>query len=107
MSDIIIVLDKKKIPLSEVKIKFADLGFLTLPSVKKIFSVLIKAQYPLKMVELVQTTGLSQFGVIKPMTDLVKYDYVARFHIVGGKLLFYALTEKGYKVSQEMTKETN
>lgn len=91
-----VIIDGKKLTISEVKRSYAKLEFLSKSSSKSIINVLLSAKEPLAREQIAARAKLSRGYTINVLNDMVRYEYVASFRIGKRKLIYYALTEKGY-----------
>jgi predicted transcriptional regulator len=92
----VVVIGGKKTTISEVKKSYANLEFLSKASAINVVNVLLTTKQPLTREQIAKQVNLSVGYTIDVLKNLIKYDYVANFHIGKRKLIYYALTEKGY-----------
>jgi predicted transcriptional regulator len=93
---IVVVIDGKKTTIADVKKSYASLEFLSTPSAMSVVEVLLNSKEPLTRERIAKAANISVGYAIYVLNNLVKYDYVANFHIGKRKLIYYALTEKGF-----------
>jgi DNA-binding transcriptional regulator GbsR (MarR family) len=93
---IVVVIGGKKTTIAEVKKSYANLAFLSKTSAMNVVSVLHNSTEPLTREQIAKQAGISVGYTIEVLNNLIKFDYVANFHIGKRKLIYYALTEKGY-----------
>ena len=96
LSSTVVVLDGKRTTIGEVQKSYATVSFLSKPAAKRLVQVLLVAKEPLTREQLAEQAKLSVGYAIDVLKNLVKFGYIAPFRIGSRKLIFYALTEKGY-----------
>lgn len=94
----VVYIDGKKTTVGEVQKSYAKLSFLSKASAMNIVKTLIKAKDPLTRDKIAKEAKLSVGYTIDLLNKLIEYGYVVPFHIGKRKLIFYAMTEKGYNV---------
>jgi predicted transcriptional regulator len=104
---IVVVIGGKKTTVAEVKKTYANLEFLSKTSAINVVNVLLKAKEPLTREQIVKQVNMSLGYTVDILNNLIKYDYVANFHIGKRKLIYYALTEKGYNALADKTDKTS
>lgn len=102
MDSRLVVIGGKRITIHDVKKSFAELELLTKGGAIKIVDVLINAQEPLTREQISDKASLSMGYTVDVLNRLLAYDYVASFRIGTRKLIYYAITERGYN---EITKK--
>ena len=92
----IVVIGGKKITVADVKKSYASLEFLTKTSAINVVNVLLNSKEPLTREQIAKRANISVGYTVEVVNSLIKYDYITNFHIGKRKLIYYALTEKGY-----------
>lgn len=92
----------KLVPLKELKEEYPEMILAGKPSNVRVIETLTKAEKPLNRQDIAEKTGLSAGYARDILKTLVEKDYVLEFQI-GGRTLYYLLTEKGLKLSKEIT----
>jgi DNA-binding MarR family transcriptional regulator len=100
----VIFIDGKRITIGEVQKSFATLAFLSKHSDTKVVQVLLTAKEPMTREQIAEQAKLSVGYTVDVLNNLIKYEYIVQFHIASRKLIFYALTEKGYNALQSGVK---
>ncbi|MFX0198662.1 MAG: helix-turn-helix domain-containing protein [Candidatus Hodarchaeota archaeon] len=67
----------------------------------QVIQELTEAEKPLSIKEIATRTNLSKIYTRGILKSLIKQEYVLEFKM-GGRTLYYLLTEKGLKLSQEI-----
>lgn len=98
LSSTVVVIGGKKITIGEVQKSYATVGFLSKHSAMKVVQVLLTAKEPLTREQIAEQAKLSVGYTIDVLKSLIKYDYIVPFRIANRKLIFYAMTEKGYNM---------
>lgn len=98
LSSTVVVIGGKKITIGEVQKSYATVGFLSKQSAMKVVQVLLTAKEPLTREQIAEKAKLSVGYLIDVLSDLIKYEYIVPFRIANRKLIFYAMTEKGYNM---------
>jgi predicted transcriptional regulator len=102
----IVIMGGKKTTIAEVKKSYANLEFLSKASAVDVVNILLNGKEPLNREQIAKQANLSLGYTIEVLNNLIKYDYVAQFRIGKRKLIYYALTEKGYDVLVSKGKKT-
>jgi hypothetical protein len=92
----VIFINGKKTTVGEVQKSYATLGFLSKQSAMKVVQVLLTAKEPMTREQIAEQAKLSVGYTIDILKNLITYGYTIPFRIANRKLIFYALTEKGY-----------
>jgi hypothetical protein len=103
---VVVVIDGKKTTVGEVKKSYASLEFLSKASARSVVNVLLKTKEPLTREQIAKQVNMSVGYTIQVLNIFIKYDYVANFRIGQRKLIYYALTEKGYNELMDKTGNT-
>ena len=102
----IVIIGGKKATIAEVKKSYARLEFLSKASAMTVVNILLATKEPLTREQIATQAKLSVGYTIDVLNNLVKYDYVVQFHIGKRKLIYYALTEKGYNALASRSEKT-
>lgn len=92
----------KLVSVKELEKEYPAISVISKPSNVRVIEALIKAEKPLNRNEMAKRTGLSTGYVRDVLKRLVKKGYVLEFQL-GGRTLHFLLTEKGVKLSKEIT----
>lgn len=92
----------KLVPLKELEKDYPQLVLAGTAGNIRVFEILSQAEKPLNRKEIAERTGLSTGYARDILKRLVKEDCVLEFQI-GGRTLYYLLTERGLEVSKEIT----
>jgi DNA-binding transcriptional regulator GbsR (MarR family) len=92
----VIFIGGKKTTVGDVQKSYATTGFLSKASAMRVVQVLFNAKEPMTRKQIAEQAKLSEGYSVDVLNNLIQYNYVVTFHIAKRKLLFYALTEKGY-----------
>ena len=100
----VIYIGGKKTTIGEVQKSHATLLFLSKPSAIKIAEVLLNSKEPLTREQIANQAKLSVGYTIDVLNTLLKYDYIVPFRISNRRLIFYAVTEKGFNALENKSK---
>ena len=100
----VIFIGGKKTTIGEAQKTHATLVFLSKPAAMKIVQVLLNSKEPLTREQIANQAKLSIGYIIDILDSLLKYDYVVSFRISNRRLIFYALTEKGFNALENKNK---
>lgn len=104
---VVVVIGGKKTTVAEVKKSYANLEFLSKASAMSVVRALHNSKEPLTREQIAKASGISVGYTIDVLNNLIRYDYVVSFHIGQRKLIYYALTEKGYNAFEDKTDKTS
>lgn len=104
--DSIVVIGGERTTIAKVQKLYASLEFLSKNSAMSVANVLLGTKEPLTRGQIAKQTQLSTGYTIDILNDLVRYGYVAQFHIGKRKLIYYALTVKGFEALTSKREKT-
>lgn len=103
----VVVIGGKRLTIEEVQKSYATIGFLSKPAAMKIVKVLLNAKEPMTREQIAEQAKLSVIYTIDILNGLIKYEYITPFHLGGRKLIFYAMTEKGFNALSSKEEKTS
>ncbi|MDH5266205.1 MAG: hypothetical protein OEW62_00850 [Candidatus Bathyarchaeota archaeon] len=99
-----VYVEGKLIPLRELEKEYAEISIAGTLGNVKVIGVLAKAEKPLDYTAIARRTNMSQGYSRSILKSLAKKKYVLEFRIGRARTLYYLLTEKGLKLSKDITK---
>ena len=96
-----VYVDGKLVPFKELEKAYPQISLAGTAGNVKILNTLIATEKPLDRREIAKRTGLSEGYCRDILKKLMKKEYVLEFRI-GGRTLYYLLTERGLKLSKEI-----
>ena len=96
-----VYVDGKLVPLKQLEKEYPEISLAGTPGNVRVMETLTKAEKPLNRKEIATRTKLSAIYTRDILKSLIKQEYVLEFQM-GGRTLYYLLTEKGLKLSQEI-----
>ncbi|MGD0643384.1 MAG: hypothetical protein ABSA75_00585 [Candidatus Bathyarchaeia archaeon] len=107
LSSTVVVIGGKKTTIGEVQKSYATVSFLSKLSAMKVVQVLLTAKEPMTREQIAEQAKLSTGYTIDVLKSLIKYEYVVPFRIGSRKLIFYAMTEKGFEMLANKEKSSS
>jgi len=94
----------KLVRVSELEKEYPQISLAGSSGSKRILQVLVSTDKPLSKEDIAKKASLSAGFTRTLLKRLTKNGYTMEFQL-GGRVLYYLLTEKGLRLSKEMTKE--
>jgi predicted transcriptional regulator len=91
------------VPIEELEEQYPEMSLATSSGTVRIVQALVGAEKPLNREEIAKKADLSEGFTRTLLKRLKKGDYALEFRLGGGKIFYYLLTEKGLKLSKEIT----
>lgn len=101
----IVYINGRKTTIGDVQKSYAKLSFLSKISAMTVVSTIINSKDPLTRTQIAKQSKLSVGYTIDILNNLIQFGYAVSFHIGKRKLIYYAITEKGYNSLESKTRE--
>jgi len=101
----IVYMNGRKITIGNVKKSYAKLSFLSKTSAMNIVNILVRSKEPLTRELIAKKANLSVGYTIDLLNNLIQFVYAVSFFIGKRKVLFYAITAKGYDALASKTEK--
>jgi predicted transcriptional regulator len=90
------------VPLKDLEKQYPQISLSGTRGNIKVVDILIDAQKPLNRREIAKSAGMTEGYTRDILKRLIKKGYAIEFRL-GGRALYYLLTEKGLKLAKEVT----
>ena len=94
----------KLVPVKELEKEYPEISLASSSGNVRIMQILIGAEKPLSKEDIANKAGLSAGFTRTLLKKLTKNGYTLEFQL-GGRVLYYLLTEKGLRLSKEIVSQ--